>query len=375
MTQFSLNVLYYLVRIDIKYNLNLGGRCMSKTRIAINGFGRIGRMVFRQAILHDDIEVVAINASYPKETLAHLIKYDSVHGKFECDIEILENGFEIDGQKVLHCNSREPEKLPWKSLDIDVVVEATGKFNSKEEASRHLEAGAKKVIITAPGNNVDNTIVIGVNEETYQTETDDIISNASCTTNCLAPVVKILDDHFHIVNGLMTTVYAFTSDQQSLDNPHKDLRRARACGESIIPTSTGAAKALGEVIPHLNGKLHGLALRVPTPNVSLVDLVVDVEENVTVDEVNGAFRLEANGNLAEIIKYSEVPLVSVDYKTTDYSAIIDGLSTMVMDNNKIKVLAWYDNEWGYSARVVDLVKYVGSKLHQTIDILKEVKIS
>src|SRR5690625_115866 len=348
---------------------------MSKTSIAINGFGRIGRMVFRQAILHDDIEVVAINASYPEETLAHLIKYDSIHGKFECEITIIENGFEIDGQKVLHCNSREPEKLPWKSLDIDVVVEATGKFNSKEEASRHLEAGAKKVIITAPGNNVDNTIVIGVNEETYQTETDDIISNASCTTNCLAPVVKILDDHFHIVNGLMTTVHAFTSDQQSLDNPHKDLRRARACGESIIPTSTGAAKALGEVIPHLNGKLHGLALRVPTPNVSLVDLVVDVEKNVTVDEVNGAFRLEANGNLAEIIKYSEEPLVSVDYKTTDYSAIIDGLSTIVMDNNKIKVLAWYDNEWGYSARVVDLVKYVGSKLHQTIDILKEVKIS
>jgi len=348
---------------------------MSKTRIAINGFGRIGRMVFRQAILHDDIEVVAINASYPEETLAHLIKYDSIHGKFECDITVLHDGFKINGQKVLHCNSREPEKLPWKSLDIDIVVEATGKFNSKKEASRHLDAGAKKVILTAPGTDVDNTIVIGVNEETYHAHSEHIISNASCTTNCLAPVVKILDDHFHIVNGLMTTVHAFTSDQQSLDNPHQDLRRARACGQSIIPTSTGAAKALGKVIPHLNGKLHGMAIRVPTPNVSLVDLVVDVEKDVTVEEVNEIFRLEANGNLAEIVKYSEEPLVSIDYKTTDYSAIIDGLSTMVIDNNKIKVLAWYDNEWGYSARVVDLVKYVGSKLIYHVEKLKEAKIS
>lgn len=348
---------------------------MSKTRIAINGFGRIGRMVFRQAILHDDIEVVAINASYPEETLAHLIQYDSIHGKFECDITVLEDGFEINEQKVFHCNSREPEKLPWKSLDIDIVVEATGKFNSKKEASRHLDAGAKKVIITAPGTNVDNTIVIGVNEDTYDTHSDHIISNASCTTNCLAPVVKILDDHFQIVNGLMTTIHAFTSDQQSLDNPHKDLRRARACGQSIIPTSTGAAKALGEVLPHLNGKLHGMAIRIPTPNVSLVDLVIDVEKDVTVEEVNDIFQLEANGNLAEIVKYSEEPLVSIDYKTTDYSAIIDGLSTMVIDNRKIKVLAWYDNEWGYSARVVDLVKYVGEKLIYNVEKWKETKIS
>src|SRR5690625_1438964 len=242
---------------------------MTKTRIAINGFGRIGRMVFRQAILDENIEVVAINASYPEETLAHLIKYDSVHGIFDCDINILDDGFEINGQKVLHVNSREPEKLPWLENDIDIVIEATGKFNSKEGASRHLQAGAKKVIITAPGSNVDNTIVLGVNEDKYNPQTDHIISNASCTTNCLAPVVKVLDDHFSIVNGLMTTVHAYTSDQQNLDNPHKDLRRARACGQSIIPTSTGAAKALGEVLPHLNGKLHGMALRVPTPNVSL----------------------------------------------------------------------------------------------------------
>lgn len=348
---------------------------MSKTRIAINGFGRIGRMVFRQAILDENIEVVAINASYPEETLAHLIKYDSVHGIFDCDIHILEDGFEINGQKVLHVNSREPEKLPWLENNIDIVIEATGKFNTKEGASRHLQAGAKKVIITAPGKNVDNTIVLGVNEETYNPETDHVVSNASCTTNCLAPVVKVLDDHFKIVNGLMTTVHAYTTDQVTLDNPHKDLRRARACGQSIIPTSTGAAKALGEVLPHLNGKLHGMALRVPTPNVSLVDLVVDVEKEVTVEEVNNIFEKAANEEMKGIIKYSEDPLVSIDYATTDYSAIIDGLSTIVMEDKKIKILAWYDNEWGYSARVVDLAKYVGKALQQTKEKKETVKIS
>lgn len=348
---------------------------MSKTRIAINGFGRIGRMVFRQAILDENIEVVAINASYPEETLAHLIKYDSVHGIFDCDINILEDGFEINGQKVLHVNSREPEKLPWLENNIDIVIEATGKFNTKEGASRHLQAGAKKVIITAPGKNVDNTIVLGVNEETYNPETDHVVSNASCTTNCLAPVVKVLDDHFKIVNGLMTTVHAYTTDQVTLDNPHKDLRRARACGQSIIPTSTGAAKALGEVLPHLNGKLHGMALRVPTPNVSLVDLVVDVEKEVTVEEVNNIFEKAANEEMKGIIKYSEDPLVSIDYATTDFSAIIDGLSTIVMEDKKIKILAWYDNEWGYSARVVDLAKYVGKALQQTKEKKETVKIS
>lgn len=347
---------------------------MSKTRIAINGFGRIGRMVFRQAILDENIDVVAINASYPEETLAHLIKYDSVHGIFECDINILEDGFEINGQKILHVNSREPEKLPWLENDIDIVIEATGKFNSKEGASRHLQAGAKKVIITAPGTNVDNTIVLGVNEDTYDPETDHVVSNASCTTNCLAPVVKVLDENYSIINGLMTTVHAYTSDQQSLDNPHKDLRRARACGQSIIPTSTGAAKALGEVLPHLNGKLHGMALRVPTPNVSLVDLVVDVEKEVTVEEVNNVFKEAANGKMSGIVQYSDEPLVSIDYATTDYSAIIDGLSTIVMEDKKIKILAWYDNEWGYSARVVDLAKFVGKSIEQ-IELKNKVKIS
>src|SRR5699024_9671270 len=340
---------------------------MRRTRIAINGFGRIGRMVFRQAILNKDIDVVAINASYPEETLAHLIKYDSVHGIFECDINILEDGFEINGEKIIHTNSREPEKLPWKDLDIDIVIEATGKFNSKEGASRHLQAGAKKVIITAPGTNVDNTIVLGVNEETYNPETEHIVSNASYTTNCLAPVAKVLDEEFGIVNGLMTTVHAYTSDQVSLDNPHKDLRRARACGQSIVPTSTGAAKALGEVLPHLNGKLHGMALRVPTPNVSLVDLVVDVEKDVTAEQVNEAFKKAAEGKLNGILDYNELPLVSIDYATTESSATIDGLSTMVMGDKKVKVLAWYDNEWGYSSRVVDLANFIGKKIDEKVN--------
>lgn len=335
---------------------------MSRTRIAINGFGRIGRMVFRQAILDEDLDVVAINASYPEETLAHLIKYDSVHGIFEKEIKVIENGFEINGEKIHHVNSRKPEELPWEELGIDVVIEATGKFNSKEGASRHLKAGAKKVVVTAPGKGVDKTIVLGVNEEDYDPKTDDVISNASCTTNCLAPVAKVLDDHFGIVNGLMTTVHSFTTDQPNLDNPHKDLRRARACGQSIIPTSTGAAKALGEVMPHLNGKLHGMALRVPTPNVSLVDLVVDLKEDVTVEDVNNAFKHESENKLADIMRYTEEPLVSIDFATTSESAIIDALSTIVIEDNKVKVLAWYDNEWGYSARVVDLARHVGKSL-------------
>ncbi|MEN2765594.1 glyceraldehyde-3-phosphate dehydrogenase [Ornithinibacillus xuwenensis] len=335
---------------------------MSKTRIAISGFGRIGRMVFRQAINDHHLEVVAINASYPPETLAHLIKYDSVHGIFNGDVKALQDALEVNGQRIELVNFREPDKLPWNRLAIDVVIDATGKFKTKADAGLHLIAGAKKVVITAPGKQVDRTIVMGVNHDTYDEEIDDVISNASCTTNCLAPVVKVLDDNFNIKNGLMTTVHAFTNDQKNLDNPHKDLRRARGCTQSIIPTSTGAAKALGEVLPHLNGKLHGMALRVPTPNVSLVDLVIDVEEPVTEEIVNRAFQEAANGRMAGIIQYSEEPLVSIDYTTSEYSAIIDGLSTMVMGDRKIKVLAWYDNEWGYSTRVIDLVKYVGTFL-------------
>ncbi|QSS99199.1 glyceraldehyde-3-phosphate dehydrogenase [Pontibacillus sp. ALD_SL1] len=333
-----------------------------KSRVAINGFGRIGRMVFRQAILDKQVEVVAINASYPPETLAHLIKYDSVHGHFQGEVKALEDGIEIDGKKVHLFASRDPKQLPWKEHEVDIVIEATGKFKTKETAGQHIEAGAKKVVITAPGKEVDATIVMGVNESVYIDGEHDVISNASCTTNCLAPVVKVLDEQFGIENGLMTTVHAFTNDQKNLDNPHKDLRRARGCTQSIIPTSTGAAKALGEVIPHLNGKMHGMALRVPTPNVSLVDLVVDVKRDVSADQVNQAFMHASKNDLKGILQYSDEPLVSVDYTTSEYSSIIDGLSTIVMDDRKVKVLAWYDNEWGYSKRVLDLVKFVGTHL-------------
>ncbi|CAM4207020.1 glyceraldehyde-3-phosphate dehydrogenase [Bacillus manliponensis] len=331
-------------------------------RVAINGFGRIGRMVFRQAVKESAFEIVAINASYPSETLAHLIKYDTIHGKFDGTVEAFEDHLLVDGKMIRLLNNRDPKELPWKDLQVDVVIEATGKFNEKEKAMLHVEAGAKKVILTAPGKNEDVTIVVGVNDETLDITNHTVISNASCTTNCLAPVVKVLDEEFGIENGLMTTVHAYTNDQKNIDNPHKDLRRARACGQSIIPTTTGAAKALAKVLPHLNGKLHGMALRVPTPNVSLVDLVVDVKRDVTVEEINEAFMKAANGSLKGIVAFSDEPLVSIDFNTNTHSAIVDGLSTMVMGERKVKVLAWYDNEWGYSRRVVDLVKMVGHKL-------------
>ncbi|MEH7458694.1 type I glyceraldehyde-3-phosphate dehydrogenase [Bacillus pseudomycoides] len=332
------------------------------TRVAINGFGRIGRMVFRQAIKESAFEIVAINASYPSETLAHLIKYDTIHGKFDGTVEAFEDHLLVDGKMIRLLNNRDPKELPWKELDVEVVIEATGKFNAKEKAILHVEAGAKKVILTAPGKNEDVTIVVGVNDDQLDITKHTVISNASCTTNCLAPVVKVLDEQFGIENGLMTTVHAYTNDQKNIDNPHKDLRRARACGQSIIPTTTGAAKALAKVLPHLNGKLHGMALRVPTPNVSLVDLVVDVKRDVTVEEINEAFKTVANGAMKGIVEFSEEPLVSIDFNTNTHSAIIDGLSTMVMGERKVKVLAWYDNEWGYSRRVVDLVKLVVSEL-------------
>ncbi|SFJ26721.1 MULTISPECIES: glyceraldehyde-3-phosphate dehydrogenase [unclassified Bacillus (in: firmicutes)] len=327
-------------------------------RVAINGFGRIGRMVFRQAVKESAFEIVAINASYPSETLAHLIKYDTIHGKFDGTVEAFEDHLLVDGKMIRLLNNRDPKELPWKELGVDVVIEATGKFNSKEKASLHVEAGAKNVILTAPGKDEDVTIVVGVNDEQLDITKHIVISNASCTTNCLAPVVKVLDEQFGIENGLMTTVHAYTNDQKNIDNPHKDLRRARACGQSIIPTTTGAAKALAKVLPHLNGKLHGMALRVPTPNVSLVDLVVDVKRDVTVEEINEAFMNVASGALKGIVAFSDEPLVSIDFNTNTHSAIIDGLSTMVMGERKVKVLAWYDNEWGYSRRVVDLVNLV-----------------
>ncbi|MGR3765315.1 glyceraldehyde-3-phosphate dehydrogenase [Rossellomorea sp. NS-SX7] len=341
-----------------------------KAKIAINGFGRIGRMVFRKAILEENLEVVAINASYPAATLAHLIKYDTNHGTFDAEVLTEDDAIIVNGKRVQLLSDRDPKALPWNELDIDIVIEATGKFNSKEKASLHLEAGAKKVILTAPGKNEDVTIVMGVNESALNIEEHSIISNASCTTNCLAPVAKVLDEQFGIENGLMTTVHAYTNDQKNIDNPHKDLRRARACGQSIIPTTTGAAKALSLVLPQLQGKLHGMALRVPTPNVSLVDLVVDVKRDVTAEEINEAFITASLGSLQGILEYTTEPLVSIDFNTNPHSAIIDGLSTMVMGDRKVKVLAWYDNEWGYSCRVVDLAKYVAAKM----DVKTEVNV-
>ncbi|MDE0583941.1 glyceraldehyde-3-phosphate dehydrogenase [Planococcus sp. A6] len=330
--------------------------------IAINGFGRIGRMVFRQAVLMDDVTISAVNAGYPAETLAHLIKYDTNHGTFSGEVKAEENALVVNGKRIQLVNERDPLELPWGEMGVDIVIEATGKFNSREKAALHLDAGAKKVILTAPGKNEDITIVMGVNDDKLDVEKHHIISNASCTTNCLAPVAKVLNDAFGIENGLMTTVHAYTNDQKNLDNPHKDLRRARACGQSIIPTSTGAAKALSLVLPELEGKVHGLALRVPTPNVSLVDLVVDVQQDVTVEDVNRAFTEASEGALAGILDLTMEPLVSIDFNTNPSSAIVDGLTTIVMGDRKVKVLAWYDNEWGYSARVVDLMKKVANSM-------------
>lgn len=330
--------------------------------IAINGFGRIGRMVFRQAMMRGDVNIVAVNASYPSETLAHLIKYDTNHGVFPGTVEAVEGALIVNGKRVELVSERDPLKLPWAQMGVDIVIEATGKFNDREKAAKHIEAGAKKVILTAPGKNEDITVVLGVNDDQLDLSKHDVISNASCTTNCLAPVAKVLNDEFGIVNGLMTTVHAYTNDQNNIDNPHKDLRRARNCGSSIIPTSTGAAKALRLVLPELDGKIHGMALRVPTPNVSLVDLVVDVEKDVTVEEVNAAFKAAAEGKMNGILNFSMEPLVSSDYNTTTYSSTVDGLTTIVLGDRKVKVIAWYDNEWGYSARVVDLTKKIANEL-------------
>lgn len=327
-------------------------------RIGINGFGRIGRMVFRRAIQDPEMEIVAINASYPPETLAHLIKYDTIHGRIPNKVEVEGNRIIVDGKPTVVLSNRDPLQLPWGDLGVEIVVDATGKFKDREGASKHLASGAKKVVITAPAKGEDVTIVMGVNEHVYDHEHHHIISNASCTTNCLAPVAKVLHEAFGIEYGLMTTVHSFTNDQLNLDNPHKDLRRARACGQSIIPTTTGAARAVGKVLPELNGKLNGFALRVPTPNVSVVDLVINTKKPVTVEEVNRVLREASEGAMKGYIEYSEEPLVSSDYIGNDHSAIVDGLSTMVMADRQVKVIAWYDNEWGYSCRVVDLVRHV-----------------
>ncbi|WP_040608790.1 glyceraldehyde-3-phosphate dehydrogenase [Salinicoccus carnicancri] len=331
-------------------------------KIAINGLGRIGRMVFRIAAESEELDLVAVNASYPAETLAHIINYDTTHGRWSKRVEPADDKLIVDGKEILITRERNPEKLPWGDLGIDLVIEATGVFNHGDKADAHVRAGAKKVLLTGPSKGGDvQTIVLGVNDQELDTAKYDVFSNASCTTNCLAPVAKILNDEYGITNGLMTTVHAYTNDQKNIDNPHKDLRRARSCGDNIIPTSTGAAKALGEVMPELKGKLHGLALRVPVSNVSLVDLVVDLDKDVTKEDVNATFERYAEGEMNGILGVSGDPLVSSDFNTDSRSSIIDSSLTMVMDDNKVKVLAWYDNEWGYSTRVVDLAKEILSK--------------
>jgi len=331
-------------------------------RVAINGFGRIGRTIVRAAKKSGaQLEFVAVNDVTDNQTLAHLLKYDSVHGAFPGTVEVTENGIRVDGQEIRVISETDPAKLPWKDLEVDIVFEATGRFTKREDAAKHLDAGAKKVIITAPAKGEDITIVMGVNHEKYDPAAHHVISNASCTTNALAPVVKVLLDRFGFRRGLMNTVHSYTNDQRILDLPHKDLRRARAAGMSIIPTTTGAAKATGLVIPEVKGKIDGIAMRVPTPDVSIVDLTAEVEKDVTVEQVNDAFREEAQGRLKGILAVSEEPLVSVDYLGSPYSSIVDLLSTFVIENRLVKVLSWYDNEWGYSLRCVDLASYIASR--------------
>jgi len=326
-------------------------------KIAINGFGRIGRCVFKAAINDKDIDFVAINDLTDAKTLAHLLKYDSVHGKIDVEVEAKKDAIIVDGEEIGILSERDPRNLPWNELGIDIVMECTGRFRDRESAEKHLSAGAKKVIISAPAKNPDITIVMGVNHEKYCPERHNIISNASCTTNCLAPVAKVLLENFGIKKGFMTTVHSYTTDQRLLDLPHKDLRRARAASLSMIPTTTGAAVATSLVLPELEGKLDGIAIRVPTPNVSLVDLVVETEKDTTIEEVNSTFK-NAEREMKGILKCSEEPLVSVDYNGSTYSAIVDLLSTNVIQGNLVKVLAWYDNEVGYSNRMVDMAKYV-----------------
>ena len=330
-------------------------------RIGINGFGRIGRNVLRASLGDSTLDIVAVNDLTDAKTLAYLLQYDSVHGTLAAKVEAREDAILVDGKPIKVLARKDPKELPWKDLGVDIVVESTGRFTDREGASKHLSAGAKRVIITAPSKDPDVTVVLGVNEQTYDPAKHAIISNASCTTNCLAPVAKVLLDRFGIKHGVMTTIHSYTNDQQLLDLPHKDLRRARAAALSMVPTSTGAAKALHLVLPQLKGKLDGLAIRVPTPNVSLVDLSVEVEQDCDVASVNAAFKQAAQGPLKGILKYSEAPIVSVDQNGDSHSATLDAPLTIVSNRRMVKVLAWYDNEWGYSCRVRDLIKFLVSK--------------
>jgi glyceraldehyde 3-phosphate dehydrogenase len=333
-------------------------------KIAINGFGRIGRNILRSALQGGmgDLDLVAINDLTDAKTLGHLFKYDSVHGTFDGEVDVDGNDLIINGERFTVLSKRDPATLPWADLDVDIVFEATGLFRKRADAQKHLDAGAKKVIITAPAVDPDITLVLGVNDDAYDPATQNIISNASCTTNCVAPVVKVLVDEFGFKNGLMTTIHSYTNDQALLDVPHKDLRRARAAAVSIIPTSTGAAKATGLVIPAVKGKIDGMAMRVPTPNVSIVDLVATVERSTSVEEVNTAMKAASEGGLAGILGYEDTPLVSIDYVGDPRSSILDAQSTAVVDGTLVKVISWYDNEWGYSSRCVDLARRIGEHL-------------
>jgi glyceraldehyde 3-phosphate dehydrogenase len=330
-------------------------------KIGINGFGRIGRLVMRAALLNPDVEVVAINDLTDAKTNAHLFKYDSIHGTYLGDVTADGNDIVIDGKKIKVFSERDPKNLGWGEVGAEIVIESTGFFRTKEAAMGHIEAGAKKVIISAPAKNEDITIVMGVNEDKYDKDKDVIISNASCTTNCLAPVAKVLNDTFGIKRGLMTTIHSYTNDQKILDQFHSDLRRARAAGENMIPTTTGAAAAVSLVLPELKGKLNGMAIRVPTPNVSLVDLVLELDTKATVEEINAALKAASEGPLAGILAYTEEPLVSKDFNGCASSSTVDALSTMVIDGDMVKVLSWYDNETGYATRCVDLAAYIESK--------------
>jgi glyceraldehyde 3-phosphate dehydrogenase len=331
-------------------------------RLAINGFGRVGRYLVRACLGYEDIEVVAVNTRAKPAVLAHLLKYDSVHGKIRAEVSADDDGIIVNGKKIKVLGATtNPTDLPWRDLGIDVLVESTGKFTKREDVVGHISAGARKVILAAPGKGMDGTFVMGVNEGTYDPAKHNIISNASCTTNCLAPVAKILNDNFGIVKGLMTTVHSYTMDQRLLDGSHKDLRRGRAAAMSIVPTSTGAAAAVAEVIPALKGKLDGLALRVPTPNVSLVDLSVELGKTVTIQDINAAFKEAASGSLKGLLQFCEEELVSIDFMSSSYSSIVDAALTKVIAGNFVKVFSWYDNESGYACRIRDLALYIGKK--------------
>jgi glyceraldehyde 3-phosphate dehydrogenase len=330
-------------------------------RVGINGFGRIGRNIFRSALGDRDIEFVAVNDITDTKTLAHLLKYDSVLGNLHHEIKTSGNGISVEGKEFHVFSDRDPASIPWGLVGAEIVIESTGRFTKAEDAGKHLHDSVKKVIISAPAKNEDITIVLGVNEDKYDPATHNIISNASCTTNCLAPVAKVIHENFGIRNAQMTTIHSYTNDQQLLDLPHKDLRRARAAALNMIPTSTGAAKAVALVLPELRGKFDGISVRVPTPNVSLVDVVIDVEKDTTTEEVNQALKNAANEELAGILGFSEEPLVSSDFKQNSNSSIIDAEYTKVIGGNMIKILSWYDNEWGYSCRVRDLIKYIAGK--------------